>query len=202
MSYTLPSLPYASNLLEPFIDASTMEIHHDKHHAAYVNNLNTALKDQPELAAKSVNDLIADLNAVPETIRTVVRNNGGGHSNHTFYWDLMTPGGSMVPVGKLADAITQAFGSFDEFKTKFEAAGMARFGSGWVWLIKNKNDGLEIISTANQDSPIMEGSHPVIGNDVWEHAYYLHYQNRRLDYLKAWWNVINWDKAEQHYSKL
>jgi Fe-Mn family superoxide dismutase len=199
MSYTLPPLPYATSALEPAIDAQTMEIHHDKHHAAYVNNLNNALKDLPEIAAKSVNDLIASLNEVPEAIRTAVRNNGGGHSNHTFYWELMTPGGSSTPVGTLETAINQAFGSIEEFKTKFEAAGIARFGSGWVWLVKNKEGALEIISTPNQDSPVMEGLTPIIGNDVWEHAYYLHYQNRRADYLKAWWNLVNWDKAAAHY---
>ena len=199
MSYTLPALPYASNVFEPAIDARTMEIHHDKHHAAYVNNLNNALKDSPELAAKSVNDLIADLKAVPEVIRTAVRNNGGGHSNHTFFWDLMTPGHSDAPVGQLAEALTKSFGSFDDFKTQFEAAGMSRFGSGWVWLVLNKAGALEIVSTPNQDSPIMDGLKPIIGNDVWEHAYYLNYQNRRADYLKAWWSLVNWEKAEQHY---
>lgn len=196
MSYTLPKLPYDSNALEPAIDALTMEIHHGKHHAAYVNNLNNALKDHPELAAKPVNELIADLDAVPETIRTVVRNNGGGHSNHSFYWNLMIPGHSEAPVGELAKAITAAFGSYAEFQAKFEAAGAGRFGSGWVWLIINKNGALEIVSTPNQDSPIMDGLKPVIGNDVWEHAYYLNYQNRRPDYLKAWWSVVNWEQAE------
>ena len=201
MSYTLPSLPYATTALEPSIDSKTMEIHHGKHHAAYVDNLNKALKDLPELAAKPVNELIADLSVVPETIRTAVRNNGGGHSNHSFYWELMTPGGASVPAGTLATAITQVFGSFDEFKAKFEAAGLARFGSGWVWLVKNNQGALEIVSTPNQDSPIMEGLTPIIGNDVWEHAYYLNYQNRRADYLKAWWSLVNWDKAEMHYQK-
>ena len=199
MSYTLPPLPYPTAALEPSIDAKTMEIHHDKHHAAYVNNLNNALKEHSVLASKSVNDLIAALDQVPEAIRTVVRNNGGGHSNHTFYWELMTPGGSATPTGALGGAINETFGSFEEFKTKFEAAGMARFGSGWVWLVKNKKGALEIISTPNQDSPHMEGLTPIIGNDVWEHAYYLHYQNRRADYLKAWWSLVNWDKAEAHY---
>ncbi len=199
MPYTLPPLPYASNVLEPSIDAKTMEIHHDKHHGTYVANLNNALKDLPELAAKSVHELIADLNAVPEAVRTVVRNNGGGHSNHTFFWELLTPGGASAPVGKLAEAINKTFGSFDEFKAKFEAAGLGRFGSGWVWLIKNKNGALEVVSTPNQDSPIMDGHQPIIGNDVWEHAYYLNYQNRRADYLKAWWNVVNWDVAEKNY---
>ena len=199
MSYTLPPLPYAFDALEPHIDARTMEIHHDKHHAAYINNLNNALKDHPELAAKPVNDLIADLSAVPEAIRTAVRNNGGGHSNHTFFWEIMGPGKGGAPVGTLAEAITKTFGSFDEFKAKFEEAGVKRFGSGFAWLIVNKQGQLEIISLPNQDSPYMDGNKPVIANDVWEHAYYLHYQNRRPDYLKAWWNVVNWDHAEQNY---
>jgi Fe-Mn family superoxide dismutase len=200
MSYTLPPLPYGFDALEPHIDARTMEIHHDKHHAAYVNNLYNALKDHPELAAKPVNELIADFSAIPEAIRNAVRNNGGGHCNHTFFWELMTPGGASAPVGKLAEAIVATFGSFDEFKAKFEAAGVGRFGSGWAWLIVNKQGGLEIVSTPNQDSPITDGNKPVIGNDVWEHAYYLNYQNRRPDYLKAWWNVVNWDKAEANYT--
>ena len=199
MSYTLPPLPYAFDALEPHIDARTMEIHHDKHHASYINNLNNALKDHPELAAKPVNELIADLSAVPEAIRPAVRNNGGGHSNHTFFWEIMGPGKGGAPVGKLAEAITKAFGSFDEFKSKFEEAGVKRFGSGFAWLIVNKQGQLEIISLPNQDSPYMDGNKPVIANDVWEHAYYLHYQNRRPDYLKAWWNVVNWDHAEQNY---
>jgi Fe-Mn family superoxide dismutase len=199
MSYTLPPLPYAFDALEPHIDARTMEIHHDKHHAAYVNNLNNALKDHPELAAKPVNELIADLSAVPEAVRTAVRNNGGGHSNHTFFWEIMGSGKGVAPVGKLAEAITKTFGSYDDFKAKFEDAGVKRFGSGFVWLIVNKQGQLEIISLPNQDSPYMDGNKPVIANDVWEHAYYLHYQNRRPDYLKAWWNVVNWDHAEQNY---
>ena len=199
MAYTVPALPYAFDALEPHIDARTMEIHHDKHHAAYVNNLNNALKDHPELAAKPVNELIADLSSVPEAIRTAVRNNGGGHSNHTFFWEIMGPGKGGAPVGTLAEAITKTFGSFDEFKAKFEAAGVGRFGSGFVWLIVNKQGALEIVSTPNQDSPIMDGNKPVLANDVWEHAYYLHYQNRRPDYLKAWWNVVNWDHAEQNF---
>ena len=199
MSYTLPPLPYAFDALEPHIDARTMEIHHDKHHAAYVNNLNAALKDHPELAAKPVNELIADLSAVPEAIRPAVRNNGGGHSNHTFFWEIMGPGKGGAPVGTLAEAITKTFGSYDEFKAKFEEAGVKRFGSGFAWLIVNKQGQLEIISLPNQDSPYMDGNKPVIANDVWEHAYYLNYQNRRPDYLKAWWNVVNWDHAEQNY---
>jgi Fe-Mn family superoxide dismutase len=199
MSYTVPPLPYAFDALEPHIDARTMEIHHDKHHAAYVNNLNNALKDHPELASKPVNELIADLSLVPENIRTAVRNNGGGHSNHTFFWEIMGPGKGGAPVGTLAEAITKTFGSFEDFKAKFEEAGVKRFGSGFVWLIINKQGALEIVSLPNQDSPIMDGNKPVLANDVWEHAYYLHYQNRRPDYLKAWWNVVNWDHAEQNY---
>ena len=199
MSYTLPPLPYAFDALEPHIDARTMEIHHDKHHAAYVNNLNNALKDHPELAAKPVNELIADLASVPEAIRTAVRNNGGGHSNHTFFWEIMGQGKGGAPVGSLGEAITKTFGSYDEFRSKFEAAGVGRFGSGFVWLIVNKQGQLEILSLPNQDSPYMDGNKPVIANDVWEHAYYLHYQNRRPDYLKAWWNVVDWDHAEQNY---
>jgi Fe-Mn family superoxide dismutase len=197
MSYTLPTLPYPTNALEPSIDEKTMGIHHDKHHATYVTNLNNALKDYPELADKPIDELIAQLDLVPDTIRSAVRNNGGGHSNHSFYWILMTPGGSKTPIGKLADELVKTFGSIEEFKLKFEAAGLARFGSGWVWLVKNKQGALEIISTANQDSPIMEGLTPILGNDVWEHAYYLNYQNRRADYLKAWWNLVNWDIAEK-----
>ena len=199
MSYTVPPLPYAFDALEPHIDARTMEIHHDKHHAAYVNNLNNALKDHPELASKPVNELIADLSLVPENIRTAVRNNGGGHSNHTFFWEIMGPGKGGAPVGTLAEAITKTFGSFEDFKAKFEEVGVKRFGSGFVWLIINKQGALEIVSLPNQDSPIMDGNKPVLANDVWEHAYYLHYQNRRPDYLKAWWNVVNWDHAEQNY---
>jgi Fe-Mn family superoxide dismutase len=203
MAYELPPLPYPNNALEPSIDARTMEIHHDKHHAAYVNNLNKALESAPQLASKSAEDLIKDLSSVPENIRTAVRNNGGGHVNHTFFWKLLKAGGEGKPVGELAKAIDATFGSFDEFKTKFEAAGAGRFGSGWAWLCVN-NGKLEICSTANQDNPIMGsvagcGGTPVLGVDVWEHAYYLNYQNRRPDYLKAIWNVINWAQAEANY---
>lgn len=182
-----------------------MEIHHDKHHQAYVTNANNALKDQPALAAKPVNELITDLASVPEAIRGAVRNNAGGHSNHTFFWQIMGPNAGGEPKGKLADAIKAKFGSFDAFKEAFEKAGATRFGSGWAWLVVNKDGELEVVSTANQDSPLMgkavagsEGT-PVIGVDVWEHAYYLHYQNRRPDYLKAFWNVVNWDQAEKNY---
>ncbi len=205
MPYELPPLPYANNALEPHIDARTMEIHHDKHHQAYITNANNALKDHPELAAKPVNELIADLASVPEAIRGPLRNNAGGHSNHSFFWTIMAPSAGGEPKGKLADAIKAKFGSFDAFKEAFEKAGATRFGSGWAWLVVNKAGELEVVSTANQDSPLMgkavagaEGT-PVLGVDVWEHAYYLNYQNRRPDYLKAFWNVVNWDQAGKNY---
>ena len=200
MAYELPPLPYPFNALEPHIDAKTMEIHHDKHHQAYITNANNALKDHPDLAAKPVDELIANLSQVPESIRTVVRNNAGGHSNHSFFWKIMAPNAGGAPKGKLAEAITATFGSVDAFKEKFQAAGASRFGSGWAWLVINKEGKLEITSTPNQDSPIMEGLKPVIGVDVWEHSYYLLYQNKRPDYLKAWWNVVNWDQAEKNFS--
>ena len=200
MAYELPPLPYPFNALEPHIDAKTMEIHHDKHHQAYITNANNALKDHPDLAAKPVDELIANLSQVPESIRTVVRNNAGGHSNHSFFWQIMAPNAGGAPKGKLAEAITATFGSVDAFKEKLQAAGASRFGSGWAWLVVNKEGKLEITSTPNQDSPIMEGLKPVIGVDVWEHSYYLLYQNRRPDYLKAWWNVVNWDQAEKNFS--
>ena len=200
MAYELPPLPYPFNALEPHIDAKTMEIHHDKHHQAYITNANNALKDHPDLAAKPVDELIANLSQVPESIRTVVRNNAGGHSNHSFFWQIMAANAGGAPKGKLAEAITATFGSVDAFKEKFQAAGAGRFGSGWAWLVVNKEGLLEITSTPNQDSPIMEGLKPVIGIDVWEHSYYLLYQNKRPDYLKAWWNVVNWDQAEKNFS--
>ena len=199
MAYELPPLPYPFNALEPHIDAKTMEIHHDKHHQAYITNANNALKDHPDLAAKPVDELIANLSQVPESIRTVVRNNAGGHSNHSFFWKIMAPNAGGAPKGKLADAITATFGSVDAFKEKFQAAGGSRFGSGWAWLVVNKEGKLEVTSTPNQDSPIMEGLKPVLGVDVWEHSYYLLYQNRRPDYLKAWWNVVSWDQAEKNF---
>jgi Fe-Mn family superoxide dismutase len=205
MAYELPPLTYPNNALEPHVDARTMEIHHDKHHQAYITNANNALKDHPDLLAKPVNELIADLTVVPEAIRTAVRNNAGGHANHTFFWTIMGPNAGGEPKGQLAEAIKAKFGSFDAFKEAFEKAGATRFGSGWAWLVVNKAGDLEVVSTANQDSPLMgkavagvEGT-PVIGCDVWEHAYYLHYQNRRPDYLKAWWNTVNWDQAEKNY---
>jgi len=202
MAYELPPLPYPFAALEPHIDAKTMEIHHDKHHQAYITNANNALKDYPDLAAKPVEELIANLNAVPEAIRTAVRNNAGGHANHTFFWKIMGPNAGGEPEGKLADAIKSTFGGLDQFKEKLQAAGAGRFGSGWAWLVLNKQGSLEITSTPNQDSPIMDGLKPVLGVDVWEHAYYLKYQNRRPDYLKAWWNVVNWPAVTQHYETL
>ncbi len=204
MAHELPPLPYPFTALEPHIDARTMEIHHDKHHAAYVTNLNKALESAPDQAGLTAEALVANLSAVPEAVRNMVRNNGGGHVNHSFFWQLLKSNGGGLPTGTLAAAITESFGSFEDFKTKFEAAGMTRFGSGWAWLVVNAGK-LEIGSTANQDTPLMgkavagiEGK-PVLALDVWEHAYYLHYQNRRADYLKAWWSVVNWDQAEANY---
>lgn len=199
MAYELPSLSYPFNALEPHIDAKTMEIHHDKHHQAYITNANKALEGHPDLAAKPVDELLADLNKVPEAIRTVLRNNAGGHSNHTFFWKIIGPNAGGTPKGKLAEAINSTFGGFDKFKEDLEKAGLGRFGSGWAWLVINKEGKLQITSTANQDTPISEGLKPVIGVDVWEHAYYLKYQNRRPEYLKAWWNVVNWDQAEKNF---
>jgi len=193
MAFTLPPLPYDCAALEPHIDEQTMRIHHDKHHAAYVNNLNAALESQPALQAKSIDALITDLASVPETIRTAVRNNGGGHYNHTLFWELMTPGGAKAPQGKLADAINASFGGFDAFKEQFAKAGLGRFGSGWAWLSRTADGKLVLESTANQDCPLSEGRYPVVGCDVWEHAYYLKYQNRRADYIKAFWSLVNWD---------
>ena len=200
MAHSVPPLPYPYNALEPHIDEQTMQIHHDKHHAAYVNNLNTALEQAPDLQGKSVEELMANLDSVPESIRTAVRNNGGGHVNHTMFWEIMGPNAGGQPTGALADAINQAFGSFDGFKEQFAKAATTRFGSGWAWLISNGGR-LEITSTANQDSPLMEGKTPILGLDVWEHAYYLKYQNRRPDYITAWWNVVNWDAVSQRYSQ-
>jgi Fe-Mn family superoxide dismutase len=191
MAYSLPALPYPTNALEPHIDARTMEIHHTKHHQAYINNVNTALESQPALAAKPVEELIRNLSAVPEAIRTTVRNNGGGHANHSLFWTIMGPHAGGEPTGTLGDAIKSTFGSFANFKEQFTKAAMGRFGSGWAWLAVDKGK-LIIESTANQDSPISEGRTPILGIDVWEHAYYLHYQNRRPDYVNAFYNVINW----------
>ncbi len=195
MAHTLPPLPYPSNALEPHIDAQTMEIHHGKHHNTYVTNLNAALDKAPELADKPIDALLRDLNAVPEAIRTAVRNNGGGHWNHSQFWKSMAPNAGGAPTGKLADAITSAFGDFEKFKEQFSAAGAGRFGSGWVWL-NNEGGKLSISSSPNQDNPLMDGKPaPILGLDVWEHAYYLKYQNRRPDYMKAWWNVVNWSEV-------
>ena len=198
MPFTLPALPYASDALEPHIDARTMEIHHTKHHQAYINNLNAALEKAPQLEGKSLDDLMRGVNSVPETVRTAVRNNGGGHWNHTMFWEIMGSGQGGEPTGKLADAIKGAFGDFSKFKEQFAAAGTSRFGSGWAWLI---NDGgkLSIASTPNQDNPLMEGKSAILGLDVWEHAYYLKYQNRRPDYIAAWWNVVKWSAVAQRY---
>ncbi len=200
MAYTLPALAYPYNALEPHIDARTMEIHHTKHHQAYINNVNNAIKGKADLESKSVEELIANLNAVPEDIRNVVRNNGGGHANHTFFWTIIGPKAGGAPVGKVAEAINQTFGSFDAFKEKFAQAATTRFGSGWAWLSRGKDGKLEVASTPNQDSPIMEGKTPLLGIDVWEHAYYLHYQNRRPDYIAAFWNVVNWTEVEKRFN--
>ncbi len=194
--HKLPDLPYDYNALEPFIDEQTMKIHHDKHHQAYVNNLNTALKDHSDLQKKTVEELLSHLNSVPETIRTAVRNNGGGHENHSLFWTLMRPKARDQPSGHLLEKINSTFGSFEKFKELFSAAGMGRFGSGWAWLTL-KDGKLQIESTANQDSPLTEGKTPLLTLDVWEHAYYLKYQNKRADYIQAWWNIVNWEKVEK-----
>ena len=201
MPFSLPSLPYSTDALEPHIDQRTMGIHHGKHHATYVTNLNNALGSAPELEGKSLEELLANgCAAVPEGIRTAVRNNGGGHYNHSLFWTIMGPGGSGSPVGNLAQAINGAFGSVDDFKAKFAAAGVGRFGSGWAWLVKDASGSVSITSTPNQDNPVMEGGNPVLGLDVWEHAYYLNYQNRRPDYIAAWWNAVNWQAAEDRFN--
>ncbi len=200
MPFTLPPLPYAFDALDPYIDKTTMEIHHGKHHNAYVTNLNKALESAPELGKKTLEELLADNCAVvPEKIRTAVRNNAGGHINHTMFWEIMGPKAGGEPSGKLAEAIRSTFGGFEQFKQKLTEAGMGRFGSGWAWLV-SQNGKLEIYSTANQDSPVMEGKHPVMGVDVWEHAYYLKYQNRRNEYLAAWWNTVNWREIEKRFA--
>jgi superoxide dismutase, Fe-Mn family len=200
MAFELPPLPYDYNALEPYIDTQTMQLHHDKHHAAYVTNLNNALGNH-EFASLPVDDVLRRINEVPENIRTAVRNNGGGHSNHTMFWQIMKPNGGGAPTGALANAIQSTFSSFDAFKAAFNDAGVKRFGSGWAWLALDRSGKLQVISTANQDSPLMDGLYPVMGNDVWEHAYYLKYQNRRPDYLNAWWNVVNWDEIARRYSQ-
>ncbi|MEH1921010.1 superoxide dismutase [Nostoc sp.] len=195
----LPPLPYAYGALEKAIDAETMKLHHDAHHATYVKNLNDALKQYPDLQKRSVESLLLDLNSVPEDIRTKVRNNAGGHLNHTIFWQLMSPQGGGEPSGAIAQEINQTFGSFDAFKKQFNAAGTTRFGSGWVWLVRNPQNQLQIVTTANQDNPITDGSYPIIGNDLWEHAYYLKYRNRRAEYLNNWWNVVNWPQINRRY---
>jgi len=199
MAHELPALPYAHDALEPHIDATTMEIHHGRHHNTYVTNLNNALKSAPELESKSVEDLIADLNAVPESIRTAVRNNGGGHANHSLFWKTISPNGGGQPTGALAAAIDSELGGFDKFKETFAAAGATRFGSGWAWLALGKDGNLKVYSLPNQDSPIMEGDTPLLGLDVWEHAYYLKYQNKRPDYIAAFWNVVDWNAVGASY---
>jgi len=198
--HELPALPYAFDALEPHIDAQTMEIHHGRHHATYVNNLNAALEGHPELQQKSVEELISDLNSIPESIRTAVRNNGGGHANHSLFWEIMSPQGGGEPKGALAEEINKTFGSFEKFKEEFTKAAVGRFGSGWAWLVVDGGK-LAVMSTANQDNPLMEGKTPILGLDVWEHAYYLKYQNRRPDYVAAWWNVVNWDAVSERYAK-
>jgi superoxide dismutase, Fe-Mn family len=202
MAFSVPPLPYPADSLEPHIDKLTMEIHHDKHHGAYVANLNKALESAPELANKSVDELLANnLAIVPDAIKAAVRNNGGGHANHSFFWPLLSGKAGGAPKGEIDSVIKSTFGSFDSFKEKFNAAATGRFGSGWAWLVRDGAGKFEIISTANQDSPLMEGKKPIIGLDVWEHAYYLKYQNRRPEYIAAWWNVVNWDEANKQLSE-
>lgn len=196
--HELPALPYSFDALEPYIDAQTMEIHHDRHHATYVNNLNDALSGHASLADKSVEELISNLDEVPESIRTAVRNNGGGHANHTLFWEILSPNGGGTPTGELAKAIDDTFGSFEKFKEAFTNAAITRFGSGWAWLIV-KDGKLAVTSTPNQDSPLMEGAQPILGLDVWEHAYYLKYQNKRPEYVEAFWNVVNWEEVNKRY---
>jgi Fe-Mn family superoxide dismutase len=200
MAHTLPQLPYAFDALEPHIDAQTMQIHHGKHHQAYVNNLNAALEKAPELANKSLDDLMRDLNAVPESVRTAVRNNGGGHWNHTMFWEIMGPKAGGEPSGAVGEAINSSFGSFAKMKEQFAAAAAGRFGSGWAWIVSDGGK-LSITSTPNQDNPLMEGKHAILGLDVWEHAYYLKYQNKRPDYVTAWWNVVNWSAVAKRFEK-
>jgi len=199
MAFTLPPLPYPNNALEPSIDAQTMEIHHDRHHKAYVDNLNKALEGHADLQNKRIEDLLREINKVPENIRTAVRNNGGGHANHSMFWEIMTKGGGGEPSGPLADDIKKTFGDFNAFKTKLKEAATGRFGSGWGWLV-SQGGKLAVISTANQDSPYMDNQVPILGIDVWEHAYYLKYQNKRADYIEAWWNVVNWPAVAKRYS--
>ncbi|MEL6552820.1 MAG: superoxide dismutase [Cyanobacteria bacterium J06621_11] len=197
--FVLPPLPYDYDALEPFVDAATMTVHHDKHHAGYVRNLNAAIADYPELQGQSLESLLVNLEAVPEAIRTTVQNNGGGHANHSMFWETMTPNAPETPTGEIAQAINASFGDFATFQTAFNDAGKKRFGSGWAWLVLTQAGELEVMSTANQDNPLSVGKYPLMGNDVWEHAYYLNYQNRRGDYLEAWWNVIDWTVVNARY---
>jgi superoxide dismutase, Fe-Mn family len=199
MAFTLPTLPYDYAALEPHIDTQTMQFHHDKHHAAYVNNLNAALESHPNVASQSIEDILRNINDVPEAARQAVINNGGGHANHTLFWEIMGPNGGGEPTGALAEAINKAFGSFADLKAKINDAGVKRFGSGWSWLVQDKSGNLQVISTANQDSPLMQGNTPIFGVDVWEHAYYLKYQNLRPKYLEAWWNTVNWAEVAKRF---
>ena len=201
MAFELPKLPYAEDALEPYIDAQTMNIHHTKHHQTYVTNLNAAIEKHPELAGKSLEDLLSDLNAVPEDIRTAVRNHGGGTYNHNLFWEIMGPKTGNSPSGELTKALESAFNSFDAFKEEFTKAATTRFGSGWAWLVK-KGEGLAVVSTANQDTPLSDSATPILGLDVWEHAYYLKYQNRRPEYITNWWNIVNWDEVARRYDSL
>lgn len=201
MAFQTPALPYAVDALEPYIDAKTMTVHHDGHHVAYTNNLNNALEGHPDLQSKSAEELLANLSSVPENIRATVRNNGGGHVNHSLFWTIMSPQGGGVPTGKLADAINQTFGSFDKFKEEFAKAAATRFGSGWAWLVVDKSGKLAVVSTANQDNPLSDGQTPIFGLDVWEHAYYLKYQNKRADYIGAFWHVVNWPQVVTNFDK-
>ncbi len=200
MAFELPPLPYDYNALEPYIDTQTMQLHHDKHHQTYVTNLNNALKDS-EFASLQPEQVLQRLNEVPDAVRTAVRNNGGGHVNHTMFWQIMKPNGGGEPTGAIANAITSSFGSFDAFKTAFNDAGAKQFGSGWAWVTLGQDGKLQISSTPNQDSPLLNGAYPILGNDVWEHAYYLKYQNRRPEYLSNWWNVVNWDEINKRYAQ-
>lgn len=202
MKHELPKLKYEFNSLEPYIDEMTMNIHYSKHHAAYINNLNAALEKYPELLEKNIDDLLISLASLPEDIKNVVRNNGGGHFNHSLFWSIMSPNGGGKPSNQFLDKINESFGSFEDFKDLFAKAAISRFGSGWAWLIISKTGALEIVSTPNQDSPIFEGIRPILGLDVWEHAYYLKYQNRRPDYIKEWWNIVDWNEVEKRYNEL
>lgn len=199
MTYTLPDLPYAFDALEPYIDEETMHLHHDKHHNTYVTNLNSAIEKYPELGGKTIEELVSDMDAIPSDIQTAVRNNGGGHANHSFFWKIMAPNAGGEPTGAIKDAINETFGDFATFKEEFKKAAAGRFGSGWAWLVLEDGK-LAITSTANQDSPLMEGKKPVLGLDVWEHAYYLKYKNVRPDYIEAFWNVVNWDEVNKHFA--